>query len=131
MLHAFLCRILDVRNTVEFDILQLIADLFDAADIDGLDDSAPVRIYADRAARGKRLAARRRLRAAGDPDIDRVGVRILCRLDEGREVRVRDREPHRADDLAAAFLKAGLEPRFGVDAGAVIGDHRIDGFDAV
>src|ERR1700722_10546994 len=49
--HARLGGILDVLDLVELDILQLVADLLDAADIHGLDDVAGFRIDRDRAAR--------------------------------------------------------------------------------
>ena len=55
------------------------------------------------AALGECLAERRRLRAAGDEDEDRLGIDVLGALHEGREVRVGDREAHRADDLAAGL----------------------------
>src|SRR5690348_1210737 len=44
-------RILDLRNGCEFDIREVTADAFDAADIDILDDVAGLRIDRDRPAR--------------------------------------------------------------------------------
>src|SRR6202047_957033 len=51
VLHARLRRVLHVRHVVEFDVAQSVADLLDAADVDGLDDVAGFRIDHHRAAR--------------------------------------------------------------------------------
>jgi hypothetical protein len=83
------------------------------------------------AALGQRPADRGRLGAARDPDVDRVRIGVLGALHEGGEVRIGHREAHRADDLAAGLFEAGMEGAFGVDAGAVIGHHRVGGFHAL
>src|SRR5579884_1882146 len=44
-------RILDVRHGVDVDVAQLVADLLDLADVDGLHDVAGLRIDQHRAAR--------------------------------------------------------------------------------
>src|ERR1044072_3656740 len=50
-LHPRLDRILDVLDLVELDIDDLAVDLLNAADVDGLDDVARLRIDRDRPAR--------------------------------------------------------------------------------
>ena len=58
------------------------------------------------------------------------GFEILRPLDEGGEIRIRHRETHRPDDLAAAFLEGALEGRFGIVAGTVVGHHSVALLDA-
>ncbi len=76
------------------------------------------------------LPSRRRLRAAGDEDVDGFGVGVLDALDEGGEVRVGDRRLVGADDLAAGLVEALGEGLLGVMAGAVVGDQRVGLLDA-
>ena len=59
------------------------------------------------------------------------GIQVLGALHEGREIRIGDREAHRADDLAARFLEGALERAFGVVAGAEVGDHGVGFLHAV
>jgi hypothetical protein len=56
------------------------------------------------AALGERLADGRRLRAAGNPDVDRVGVGLLGALDEGEKSGFATGKRTEADDLAAGLL---------------------------
>src|SRR5579884_1445736 len=79
----------------------------------------------------QRLADGCGLGAAGHPDVDRVGTHVLGALNKGGEVWIGDREAHRTYNLAAGILKAFLKPRFGVDAGSVVGHHSVYLFDAV
>ena len=58
------------------------------------------------------------------------GREVLRALHEGGEVRVRDREAHRADDGAAGGLERALERGLGVVARAVVGDHGVVLLDA-
>src|SRR2546430_5367045 len=51
LLHPLLDRVLDVLDLVDLDVDEAPADLLDAADINGLDDVASLRIDGDRAAR--------------------------------------------------------------------------------
>src|SRR6185312_308438 len=55
---------------------------------------------------------------------------ILGALHESGDIRIGDREAHRADDLAAGFLEAGMEGAFGVDAGTIVRHHRVGGLHA-
>src|SRR5467141_1217766 len=83
------------------------------------------------AALGERLAERRGLRAAGNEHVDRLRSEVLGALHERREVRVGDREAHRADDAAAGFLEGALELRLVVVPRAVVGDHGVGLLDAL
>ena len=73
----------------------------------------------------KRLAEGAGLRAARDHHEDALRVDVLGALHEGREVGIGDRHAHRADDVAAGRLEAGLERLLGVVARAVVGDHGV------
>src|ERR1700722_966466 len=88
--HARLGGILDVLDLVELDILQLVADLLDAADVHGLDDVAGFRIDRDRAARafpGHALGRRDQRVTVG------LAAGLLQRLvDQMRAVVTADRE---------------------------------------
>ena len=77
------------------------------------------------AALGDSLADRRGLRAAGNPDVDHVGVHVLGALQERSEVQVRYRITRRADDLTAGLLERALERLLAVMAGAEIRDERV------
>ena len=104
--------------------------LFSACSDGGLAGAEDLGLVRIDAALGERLAERRRLRAARNEDHDRFRIEVLGALHEGGEVRVGDREAHRADDLAAGFLEGALEARLEVVAGAVVGHHRVGLLDA-
>src|SRR5256885_3893147 len=59
LLHPLLDRVLDVLDPVDLDVEQPAADLLDAADINGLDAVASLRIDGDRTARAFPIAAHR------------------------------------------------------------------------
>src|SRR5712671_3660294 len=61
--------------------------------------------------------------AALDEDDDRLGRYVLRALHDGREVRVRHREAHRADHVAAGGLERALERALRIVARAVVGHH--------
>src|SRR6185369_6056294 len=66
-----LARVLEVRNMVELDVLQLAADALDLADVDVLHDVACGRIDADRPARARPLHA-----LGGFDELVGVGVAV-------------------------------------------------------
>ena len=58
---------------------------------------------------GQRLADGGGLRAARDPDVNRVRFGIERALHKGGEIRIADRKANGADDLAAGLLEAQME----------------------
>ena len=114
----------DDADRVVAHVLQRVlhGDLAVAEDLRGLRRDA---------AAGQRLAERRRLRAAGDENEDGVRIGVLGALHEGGEIRIRHRHPHRSHRLAARRLEPADEAGLGIDARPVVGDHRVDGLDAL
>src|SRR5882762_587343 len=76
LLHPLLDRVLDVLDLVDLDVDEAPADCLDAADINGLDDVAGLRIDRNRAARAFPL------HALGGPD-ERFAVGLAAGLLQG------------------------------------------------
>ena len=74
---------------------------------------------------------RRRLFARGHEYEKNVGLGVLSALHEGHEIRVFERDSHRADDRAARLGKALRERFFAVVAWRVVADQRIGLFHAL
>jgi hypothetical protein len=77
------------------------------------------------------LAERARLGAPGDHDENALRVEVLGALHIGGEVRALHRHADGAENLAARFLEAFMECRFGVDARTKVGDECVSAFKAV
>ena len=66
----------------------------------------------------ERLSDRRRLRAARDPDVDRLRVDVLGALHVGGKVWVRDWEADCVRDFTASFLEGAVKRLLGIVARA-------------